>query len=419
MLDITQLNHSLLTPPAPVTAKPGTNGRTFPDGVAALRMVPLNAKPTVTWRVTGACNQHCLNCLSDAWPRRTGPELTTEEGEALVRDLAAFGVPRLVFAGGEPLLRPDLLEWVAYSREQDVEPSLLTNGTLLTPAIAAELKRAGLHSVTILMEGFGREVDRHRGVRGAGQAVMDGYASCEAAGLPTEIRMPLTRWNYPRLAETLDAIESCAIRRVVFTHMVYAGRGNRPEEDLSREEKRGALDLILERAEDFQRRGVDIQIATDHNHADGVYFWLRVARKDPWRAVAALRLLPAYGADVQGAGVGMAGIDPAGDVHPEIHWSQHSLGNVRNAAFSEIWEKSPDPLLRGLRDRLPLLTGRCANCRWKGICGGNLRVRAEQYYGDPWTSDPACYLTNNEIAKDVTERAEAMEDDVLLREQAA
>ena len=317
MLDITQLNHSLLTHPASVATKPEANGRALPGG-AALRMVPLNAKPTVTWRVTAACNQHCLNCLSDARPHRTGPELTSEEGEDLIRDLAAFGVPRLVFAGGEPLLRPDLLELVAYTREQSVQPSLLTNGSLLTPAFAAELKRAGLDSATILMEGFGRDVDRHRGVRGAGQAVMDGYAGCEAAGLAAEVRMPLTRWNYPRLAETLDAIESYGLRKVTFTHMVYAGRGNRPEDDLSREEKRGALDLILERAEDFQRRGVDMQMATDQNHADGVYFWLRVARKDPWRAVAALRLLPAYGADVQGAGVGMAGIDAAGDVHPEI-----------------------------------------------------------------------------------------------------
>jgi len=419
MLDITQLNHSLLTQPVPIATKPEADGQAFPGGAAALRMVPLNAKPTVTWRVTGACNQHCLNCLSDARPHRTAPELTTDEGEDLIRDLAAFGVPRLIFAGGEPLLRPDLPDLVAYTSEQGLQSSLLTNGTLLTMDRAAELKCAGLHSVTILMEGFGREVDRHRGVRGAGQAVLEGYASCEAAGLATEIRMPLTRWNYPRLAETLDAIERGAIRRVVFTHMVYAGRGNRPEDDLSREEKRGALDLILERAEDFQRRRVDIQIATDQNHADGVYFWLRVARNDPWRAVAALRLLPAYGAGVQGAGVGMAGIDAAGNVHPEIHWSRHTLGNVRNAAFSEIWGQSADPLLRGLRDRLPLLTGRCANCRWKGICGGNLRMRAEQYYGDPWTSDPACYLTNKEVAREVTERVEAMEDDVLLREQAA
>ena len=117
--------------------------------------------------------------------------------------------------------------------------------------------------------------------------------------------------------------------------------------------------------------------------------------------------------------LGLAGIDPAGNVHPDSYWDNCILGNVRETRFGKIWEESSDPLLQGLRDRLPLLKGRCANCRWKLACGGNLRVRAEAVFGDPWMSDPACYLTNEEISKDVTEQIEAMEDDVLLSQQAA
>ena len=193
-----------------------------------------------------------------------------------------------------------------------------------------------------------------------------------------------------------------------------------PQDDLTHDEKRRALDLILERAEDFHRRGVEIKIATDENHADGIYFYLRLACMNPLpRGSRSIRLLQACGAGVQGAGVGLAGIDSVGDVHPDPYWANYILGNVRETPFSEIWEKSADLLLRGLRDRLPLLKGRCANCRWKQACGGNLRVRAEELFGDPWMADPACYLTNKEISKEVTEQVEAMEDDVLLQEQAA
>ena len=206
---------------------------------------------------------------------------------------------------------------------------------------------------------------------------------------------------------------------MVFAHLVYAGRGNSPQDDLTHDEKRRALDLILERAEDFHRRGVEIKIATDENHADGIYLYLRLARRNPRRAAAVYRWLQACGAGVQGAGVGLAGIDSVGDVHPDPYWANYILGNVRETPFSEIWGKSSDPLLRGLRDRLPLLKGRCANCRWKQACGGNLRVRAEEYFGDPWMSDPACYLTDKEISKEVIEQVETMEDDVLLAEQAA
>jgi hypothetical protein len=66
-----------------------------------------------------------------------------------------------------------------------------------------------------------------------------------------------------------------------------------------------------------------------------------------------------------------------------------------------------------------MLKGRCGNCQWKQTCGGNLRVRSEEAFGNPWMSDPACYLTNKEISKEVIERYAAMEDDVLLSEQAA
>jgi len=418
MLDIAQLSH-----PFPMNAAAGVSkhGRQLEVYLPAVSL-PLsgtNPKPMVTWRVTRSCNLNCSNCAYSSRPRRYGSELTTAEGMALIRDLAEFQVRRLLLAGGEPLMRDDLLELVAYTHERGIQPSLLTNGTLLSRERAAALKHAGLHSASILLEGSGRQVDRHRGVPGAFNAVLEAYENCESAGLAAEFRTPLNRWNYPELADILGLIERRQIRQVVFAHLVYAGRGNNRQDDLTHEEKRRALDLILERAEDFHCRGVKIKIATDENHTDGIYLYLRLARKNPLRAAAAYRLLPECGASVQGAGVGVAGTDSVGDVHPDPYWANYTLGNVREAPFSEIWGSSSDPLLCGLRDRLPLLKGRCANCRWKQACGGNLRVRAEGFFGDPWMSDPACYLTNEEISKEVTEQDEVMEDDVLLTEQAA
>ena len=178
MLDITQLNRPLSMQAATETSKPGPQVEVFSPADSPLPLAVANPKPMVTWRVTRSCNLNCLNCLYDSRPRRYGSELTTPEGMALISDLAAFEVPRLLLAGGEPLMRADLLELVAYARELGIQPSLLTNGTLLCQALAAGLKRAGLHSVSILLEGIGREVDRHRGVRGAFPAVLEGYANC-------------------------------------------------------------------------------------------------------------------------------------------------------------------------------------------------------------------------------------------------
>lgn len=419
MLDITELNRTLSLQAVTRTGEREPRVKVISLADCSLPPTVGNPKPMVTWRVTRSCNVECLNCFYDSQPRRYGAELSTFEGMALIKDLSAFGVSRLLFSGGEPLMRADLLQLAAYARERGIQPSIFTNGTLLSRERAAELKRAGVHSVSILLETIGREVDRQRGLPGAFQAITEGYANCAEAGLAVEIRTLLNRSSYHGLADFLDFIECTQIRQVVFAHLVYAGRGNTPQDDITHEEKRRALDMILARVQDFHRRGVEIKIATDENQVDGIYLFLRLAHRNPLRAAAAYRSLLACGAAVQGAGVGIAGIDAAGDVHPDPYWANYVLGNVRETPFSAIWEKSPDPLLRGLRDRLPLLKGRCANCRWKQACGGSSRVRAQESFGDPWMSDPACYLTDEEISKEVTEQFVVMEDDVLLPEQAA
>lgn len=419
MLDIAKFNCFLSMPGASTTGQRGPQREALVGLESPALSAAAKRKPVVTWRVTRSCNLNCARCVSNARPRPYGGELTTAEGKALIRDLAVFEVPRLVFAGGEPLLRPDLVELVAYAHEQGIRTGLCTNGTLLSRDLAAELVDASLDSLTIMLEGIGHEMDRQRGQRGAFDATMEGYANAEAAGLAVEMRLPLHRGNYLRLSGILDFIERRRIRRVVFAHMVYAGRGNDPQGDLTHEEKRHALDMMMERSEDFHRRGVAINLATDENHVDGIYLHLRLAQRNPRRAAAAYQWLPRGAASVQGAGVGVAGVDSMGGVHPDPYWATYDLGNVRRRPFSAIWEKSPDPLLRGLRNRLPLLKGRCADCRWQRSCGGNLRVRAEKIFGDPWMTDPACYLSDREIGKEVTKPAEIMEGDVLLLEQAA
>src|SRR5579862_317854 len=77
----------------------------------------LDPRPTVTWRVTRSSNLNRLIYLDGPRPRSFHLELTTGQCLALIRDLGAFKVPRLVFAGGEPLMRADLPEFVAYARE--------------------------------------------------------------------------------------------------------------------------------------------------------------------------------------------------------------------------------------------------------------------------------------------------------------
>ena len=53
-----------------------------------------------------------------------------------------------------------------------------------------------------------------------------------------------------------------------------------------------------------------------------------------------------------------------------------------------------------LKEKKKHVKGRCAECKWLDICAGNFRARAKSVANDPWDSDPACYLTDDEIKKE-------------------
>jgi radical SAM protein with 4Fe4S-binding SPASM domain len=179
------------------------------------------------------------------------------------------------------------------------------------------------------------------------------------------------------------------------------------------------MDIILRRTEDFQRRGLNIDILTVDNHVDGVYLYLQLLKKDPVRAAEVYQLLKWNGGGTYSSGIGIGNIDYQGNVHPDQFWTEHTLGNVRQRPFSEIWMDLSDPIMAGLKNRLPLLKGRCADCRWIQLCGGSFRARAEKVYGDPWMPDPQCYLSNEEIRRDVPEPAQVATETVVPEEKAA
>jgi radical SAM protein with 4Fe4S-binding SPASM domain len=113
-------------------------------------------------------------------------------------------------------------------------------------------------------------------------------------------------------------------------------------------------------------------------------------------AEKALELLTLNGGNSSGQGIACISWD--GTVYPDQFWRDKPVGNVLEKPFSEIWG-SPEPgsLLDLMRNRKPLLKGRCAKCKWIDLCGGNFRARGEAVTGDLWGEDPTCYLTDCEI----------------------
>ena len=353
--------------------------------------------PVVAWNMTRTCNLHCRHCYMDADAKRHTGELTTAEAKHFIDDLAAFHVPALLMSGGEPLVRKDFFELAEYASAHGVRPTLSTNGTLIDEDAAKKIKAAGVAYVGVSLDGPQHVNDEFRGKAGAYTAAMRGIRNCVAVGQRVGLRFTINKANVDHLDEIFDFIEQEHIDRACFYHLVYAGRGEAmADEDVTPEESRRAMDTIIRRTRDYEARGLEKEILTVDNHCDGVYLYLTAKRDgDEELAARIWELISMNGGNRSGIAFGE--VDPEGNVHPDQFTRHYTFGNVRERSFGEIWRDESNPIMAGLKDRKPLLKGRCAKCRFLAQCNGNFRTRAEARTGDYWASDPACYLTDEEI----------------------
>ncbi len=382
----------------------GHNGST---NASCMPVAARARKPITVWNITRTCNLRCVHCYSDSMAMQYPGELTWEQMQEVVEDLAAYQVPSLLLSGGEPMIHPRFFDLVDLATEKGLKLTISTNGTLITPEKAALLKAANVAYVGISLDGIGKIHDEFRRKEGAFDAAVRGFKNCHEVGQKTGLRLTLTRHNVENIEQILDFIEEKEIQRVCFYHLVPAGRGSELQV-LPPEEARGAIDTLISRVEQWHSQGIDRELLTVTQPADGAYLLVRMERENHPNLTEARRLLSWNGGGANSSGRGIANIDTQGNVHPDQFWQDIILGNVKRMPFSQIWAGqhpgSAETLAQirsiGLltqEERQARMSGPCADCKWFGICGGGFRTRAAFCNnGDFWGSDPGCYLSDEE-----------------------
>jgi radical SAM protein with 4Fe4S-binding SPASM domain len=351
-------------------------------------------RPLVVWNVTNRCNLRCKHCYIEAEDRKYQDELSTEEAREMINDLAAMKVPVLLFSGGEPLIRQDIYELGQMAAEKGLRPVISTNGTLIDDAVARKIKKAGFQYVGISIDGAPATHDEFRNHPGAFADALRGIRACLNNGVKTGIRFTVNKYNQDDLPEIFEIIEREGIPRFCMYHLVYAGRGREMADmDTSIGEKRDILELVSKKTIELYEKGVEVEILTTDNHADGIFLLNHIKEQQPERQEEIEQLLQMHGGC--SAGTKFANIDPRGNVHPCQFWQDYSVGNIREKPFSEIWT-SDDELMIKLREKDKHVKGKCGDCSYKSLCSG-CRIRARAVYDDLWAEDPACYLTQAEM----------------------
>ena len=321
----------------------------------------------ISWNTTQQCNISCQHCYRDAGARGAN-ELTTAEGKKLLSEIAAAGFKIMILSGGEPLMRDDIFELIAYAAQVGLRPVLGTNGILLDKDNVRKLKKAGLLTAGISLDSCDREKhDWFRAQPGAWEKTMAGIQTCKEEGLPFQIHTTVMDWNEPEIVNITDlAVELGAVAHHVF-FLVPAGRGKDLE---STTLKTAQYEALLERILDKQT-----QVPIELKPTCAPQF-MRIARERNMSMRFTRGCL---------AGTSYCVILPNGDVHP-CPYLPLQVGNVRETAFDEIWRTSS--VFQELRHQP--LKGRCGSCGYDSICGG---CRARAYYysdGDYLAEEPWC-----------------------------
>ncbi len=353
--------------------------------------------PVVIWNLIRRCNLTCKHCYSISADTNFPGELSYEQVCTVMDDLKGFRVPVLILSGGEPLLRPDIYDIAKRAKAKGFYVGLSSNGTLIDENNIDKIAECDFNYVGVSLDGLGATHDKFRRLDGAFDASLKGIRLCRALGLKIGVRFTMTQDNAHDLPGLLKLVEDEGIDRFYFSHLNYAGRGNKNRKDDAQHKlTRWAMDLLFDTCWDYQQRGLEKEFTTGNNDADGVYFLHWVRTRFPDKAAHVEAKLRQWGGN--SSGINVANIDNLGNVHPDTMWWHHTLGNVKDRPFSQIWPDTSDALMAGLKRYPRAVEGRCATCAYLPICNGNTRVRAQQLTGNPWAEDPGCYLSDEEIS---------------------
>ncbi len=350
------------------------------------------------WNFTNRCNLSCLHCYSKA-DLDAVDTLTTEDIMNTLEKFKENGVKFLIFSGGEPLTRKDLFEIASRCKELGIITYLSTNGLYVTHHNAQKIIDT-FNYVGISIDGSEKVHDHFRGLEGSFKESMKAVKLLNSfEGSKVGIRFTITKETYDDLPFIFELAETENIPKIYISHLVYSGRGlENLEMDLTHEQRREAVEFILDKAFDYHDSGRDIEIVTGNMEPDALLFLQRFAERYPKLKEQMKERLRMWGGN--SAGRKLLNIDSEGNVKPDPFFPK-IIGNILHQDFSDIWTKDPMDMLQKLREHPRELTGKCATCEVIDICNGGSRSRAYAIHGDLWAEDPSCYLSEEERKGDI------------------
>ncbi|MDP8299237.1 MAG: radical SAM protein [Candidatus Tantalella remota] len=319
-------------------------------------LMSLYINPT---RYCNLCCRHCWVSPPAAGEKVGKGEITIREIIGVIREAKELGLTEIKLTGGEPLLRDDIEELLAYCSENKVEIFLETNGTLVTKDVAAMLLKYDVTSMSTSIDSASEDMhDYFRGKKGAYVSTVRGIRNLIAVGIYPQVIISLFRENLYSFSDFTGFMHDLGIKDVKINIISPLGRGA----DLKNAGEVPTLREILEFHDNIDsfrgpyrgRLSVDVPAA----------FKKIEEIKEKGFSVCALKRILGI---LSNGDVSMCGVGYMDD--------RLIFGNIRKdpSKIKEIWLNHP--VVREIREDLPMkLEGVCGLCVFRGACLGGCRA---------------------------------------------
>ena len=333
----------------------------------------------VALNLTKRCNLKCAHCYLDATTKAAGgdDELTTDECFRLIDQIAEVNRGcLLVITGGEPLVRPDILDIARYAVKLGFMVVFGTNGMLIDDRMAKQLVEIGVMGVGISIDSL--DPQKHNpfhGVPGAWEAAVAGIEASKRNGLQFQVHFSAQPMNYQELPAVVEWAHGLGARVLNVFFMVCTGRGEELT-DITPAQYEEVLGFLVKCQDDYQGMLIRARCAP--------HFKRLAYEKDPNSPITKATGYMGGGCH---AGTNYARVTPNGELTP-CPYMPLSAGNIRENSFVDLWEKSD--IFNSFR--YPQLKGKCGDCEYSEICGG-CRARPYVDHGDWLDEDQWCLYT--------------------------
>ncbi len=348
------------------------NAQSHVNHPASPSQIPFDGPRVVAWEVTRRCPLACRHCRAGANDRAYEGELSTEECLRVLDSLATFGRPMIIWTGGEPMYRPDILDLVRGATARGLRSVMAPCGTLVTREALLALKKAGVTACSFSLDGAtATSHDAFRGVDGAFENVARAMSIAKEIGMPFQVNTTVSRVNKNELPAIRNEAIARGARTLDLFFLVPVGRGVALR-DLAL--KPDETETVLRWAFDMDRQGP-----------------IHVRETCAPQAVRIWHTLEKPGAHPAGCmgGRGFVFISHTGILQP-CGFLDIPSGDLRSQKFDFKRAYETSSVFQNLKQS-SRFGGGCGRCAFRNACGG-CRARAYAATGDYMAGETSCPL---------------------------